>query len=122
MRRPSYLIILLFIFTLASDVYAGKADITAVNVTSEKEGTYRFEVTVFHSDEGWDHYADSWEIRDEQGTLYGTRTLHHPHVSEQPFTRSLSHVEIPLEINKVTVRSHDSIHLYGGKTITVELP
>ena len=121
MRRPSYLIIL-FIFALTADVYAGKADITAVNVTSEKEGTYRFDVTVSHSDEGWDHYADSWEIRDEQGNLYGTRTLHHPHVSEQPFTRSLSHVEIPPEIKKVTIRAHDLVHLYGGKAVTVELP
>ncbi len=113
---------LLFILAFSNNCLAGQADVTAVTVTPEKARIYTFEVTIFHNDEGWDHYADSWEIRDKQGTLYGTRTLHHPHVSEQPFTRSLSHVEIPQEISGVTVRAHDSIHLYGGKTITVELP
>lgn len=121
MGRPHYCA-LLFILAFSSNSLAGQADVTAVTVTPEKTGTYTFEVTISHNDEGWDHYADSWEIRDKQGTLYGTRTLHHPHVSEQPFTRSLSHVEIPQEISAVTVRAHDSIHLYGGKKITVELP
>jgi len=113
---------LLFFLAISSNSLAGQADITAVSVTLEKARTYTFEVTILHNDEGWDHYADSWEIRDENGTLYGTRTLHHPHVSEQPFTRRLSHVKIPEGVSTVTVRAHDSIHLYGGKTITVELP
>ncbi len=121
MGRP-HLCALLFILAFSSNSLAGQADVTAVTVTPEKARIYTFEVTISHNDEGWDHYADSWEIRDKQGTLYGTRTLHHPHVSEQPFTRSLSHVEIPQEINAVTVRAHDSVHLYGGKTVTVELP
>lgn len=110
------------ILAFSSNSLADQADVTAVTVTPDKTGTYTIEVTVLHADEGWDHYADSWEIRDDKGTLYGTRTLHHPHVSEQPFTRSLSHVEIPQAISTVTVRAHDSVHLYGGNTITVELP
>lgn len=114
--------ILLIILALPCNIFAGQADVTAVTVTQEKARTYTFDVTVSHKDEGWDHYADSWEIIDNEGNLYGTRTLHHPHVSEQPFTRSLSNVEIPEEINTVIVRAHDSVHLYGGKTITVELP
>ena len=121
MRRLHFCALLLCL-AFSNDSFAGLADVTAVIVTPEKTGTYTFEVTVSHDDEGWDHYADSWEIRDEQGTLYGTRTLHHPHVSEQPFTRRLSHVEIPQAISIVTIRAHDSVHLYGGKTITVELP
>ena len=121
MGRP-YVYTLLFILAISTHSLAGQADVTAATVTLEKAGTYTFKVTLFHNDEGWDHYADSWEIRDKQGTLYGTRTLHHPHVSEQPFTRSLSHVEIPEDISTVTIRAHDSVHLYGGKTITVELP
>ncbi|MFT5697415.1 MAG: hypothetical protein ACI8ZB_000263 [Desulforhopalus sp.] len=121
MTLPSYLAIF-FILVLSANVYAGKADVTAVKVTLEATGSYNFEVTVSHSDEGWDHYADSWEVRDENGEVYGSRTLHHPHVSEQPFTRSLSHVQIPQKIKQVTVRAHDSLHLYGGKTVTVDLP
>jgi hypothetical protein len=56
------------------------------------------------------------------GSVLGTRTLYHPHVEEQPFTRSLSGVKIPAGIDKVTVRAHDSVHGYGGKTAIVDLP
>jgi hypothetical protein len=48
-------------------------------------GVYRFSVTVRHADEGWDHYADRWEVLTSDGTLLATRTLYHPHVNEQPF-------------------------------------
>lgn len=122
MKYTVYVTFLFIIVLLSTPVYAGKADVTAVKVTAETPGSFHFEVTVSHGDEGWDHYADSWEIRDDKEIVYGTRTLHHPHVSEQPFTRSLSGVKIPSEIKKVTVRAHDSVHLYGGKTVTVELP
>jgi hypothetical protein len=43
-------------------------------------------------------------------------------VDEQPFTRSLSGVRISATVSEVTVRAHDSVHAYGGKTVTVELP
>ena len=122
MRQILFFALFSFCFVCTGNVYGGKADVTAVKVTPEKEGSYHFEVTVSHDDEGWDHYADSWEVKDSEGTVYGTRTLHHPHVSEQPFTRSLSGVEIPTEVKEVTVRAHDSVHLYGGKTVTVTIP
>jgi hypothetical protein len=56
------------------------------------------------------------------GTLLATRTLMHPHVDEQPFTRNLSGVAIPGSIDEVEVRAHDTVHGYGGKTVTVKLP
>ena len=46
-------------------------------------------VTLSHPDTGWDHYADGWEVLDEAGQRIGLRVLAHPHVAEQPFTRSL---------------------------------
>ncbi|TKB12399.1 hypothetical protein [Desulforhopalus sp. IMCC35007] len=115
-------LLLLLVLFLPASLYAGKADITDVKVTKQSDGTFNFEVTVYHADEGWDHYADSWEIRDQNGNLLATRTLHHPHVAEQPFTRSLSHVKIPIDIKEVTLRAHDSVHLYGGKTMTITMP
>lgn len=102
--------------------YAGEADIIDVVVLRLEDETYRFDVTVNHSDEGWDHYADRWEIIGPDNTVLGTRTLFHPHVGEQPFTRSLSGIKIPKGISQVVVRAHDSIHEYGGRSITVILP
>ncbi len=47
------------------------------------------DVTLSHGDTGWDDYADGWRIEDASGAVLGTRELLHPHVTEQPFTRSL---------------------------------
>ena len=58
-------------------------------------GTWTFSVTLRHGDTGWDDYADGWRVVMEDGTVLGTRTLYHPHVQEQPFTRSLGDVTIP---------------------------
>ena len=102
-------------------VFAGEADV--VKVAVERQGdSYRFDVTVAHADEGWQHYADGWDVVTPDGQIVATRVLYHPHVNEQPFTRSLSSVVIDPGINSVTVRAHDLVHGYGGKEITVQLP
>ena len=101
---------------------AGEADVIKVVAEEEVGGTWRFQVTVRHADQGWDHYADRWDVVAPDGSLLGTRTLLHPHVDEQPFTRSLSGVEIPLDVTSVTIRAGDSVHKYGGHEMVVELP
>ena len=103
-------------------VYAGEADVVEVKVRPAGDGSYNFDVTVRHEDEGWKHYADKWDVVSPDATVLGARTLHHPHVDEQPFTRSLSGVKIPSGIDAVTVRAHDSVHGYSGKTVKVAVP
>jgi pyruvate-formate lyase-activating enzyme len=110
----------LFIITTAA--YAGEADVIKVDVKRTGDDTYFFKVTVRHEDEGWDHYANKWDVVAPDGTILGTRTLYHPHVDEQPFTRSLSDVKISESITEVTIRAHDSVHEYGGKTMSVAIP
>ena len=100
---------------------AGEADIVGVKAKNGEGGTWSFTVTVKHDDAGWDHYASQWEVLSPDGVVLGTRILLHPHVGEQPFTRSLGGVQIPKEVEKVVVRARDSVHGYGGKTIEVEL-
>jgi hypothetical protein len=112
----------LLLFFNLPDLYAGEADVLKVDVKKHKKNTYRFSVTVLHKDTGWKHYADKWDISGEDGTIFGTRILHHPHEDEQPFTRSLSNVVIPESVKTVIVRAHDSVHKYGGKVMKVELP
>ena len=84
--------------------------------------TYSFDVTIRHADEGWQHYADKWDVVAPDGTVLGSRTLYHPHEDGQPFTRSLSGVKIPALVNAVLIRAHDSVHGYGGETATVVVP
>ncbi len=112
----------ILILCTAAPLTAGEADVVAVTVSAQGDGTYRFDVTVRHADEGWDHYADGWEVLAPDGTPLGYRKLLHPHVDEQPFTRSLSAVVIPEEIDEVTVRAHDSVHEWGGVEMTVTVP
>jgi len=117
-----YLISLFLIVMPIMASHAGEADVVAVNVVAQEENAYRFDVTVSHQDEGWKHYADKWDIVGPDGTVFGTRTLLHPHVNEQPFERSLSGVKVPKDIHKITVRAHDLVHQYGGKVMVVILP
>ncbi|MEW8561023.1 MAG: hypothetical protein AB2541_02925 [Candidatus Thiodiazotropha sp.] len=106
---------------VSSGLVAGEADVVKVTVRKKGVNLYDFGVTVLHKDAGWDHYANRWEVLDEKGAVLATRTLHHPHVKEQPFTRYLTDVVIPVGIKQVTIRAHDSVHQYGGIIKKVEL-
>lgn len=100
--------------------FAGEADVIDVKVTGSGP-EYRFSVTVKHADTGWDHFADVWEVVGEDGTVYGKRVLAHPHVDEQPFTRSGS-ATVPEGVKSVIVRAHDSVDGYGGAEMKIDLP
>lgn len=100
---------------------AGEVDVVDAEATKAGDGNWRFDVTLRHADEGWDHYADAWDVLAQDGSILGTRTLYHPHVEEQPFTRSLSGVAIPDGVDEVTIRGHDKVHGYGGKEFVLKL-
>ncbi|RMF03704.1 MAG: hypothetical protein D6768_05245, partial [Chloroflexi bacterium] len=97
------------------------AHVIFVRATRSNGGAWRFDVTVRHNDEGWDHYADLWQVLAPDGSILGERVLLHPHDTEQPFTRSQSGIQIPQEITQVTVRAKCTVHGFGGQEITVDL-
>jgi len=101
---------------------AGEADVVDVKVEKTGTNTFTFAVTVRHADTGWDHYADRWEILGPDGSVLATRVLTHPHVEEQPVTRSLDNVHIPPGVTKVRIRAHDKVHEYGGSEREINLP
>lgn len=114
--------------TKADPVTNGNADVTFVRAEQAKDGTWTFHVTVQHPDTGWEDYADGWDIVFADGEVIKpnpesdyTRTLLHPHVDEQPFTRSQSGIKIPSNVTIVRVRAHDLIDGFGGDEITVDL-
>ncbi|WP_218044819.1 hypothetical protein [Kiloniella majae] len=109
------LLTLALLFSFLNPVVAGEADVIKVEGYKDGDRGWRFNVTVRHDDTGWDHYANRWEIITEDETILATRVLHHPHENEQPFTRSLSGVDIPKGVKKVFIRAHDSVHGYGGQ-------
>lgn len=100
---------------------AGEADIIDARLIPLGGDRYRVEATVRHDDTGWKHYADAFELLDENGKSLGTRVLYHPHVNEQPFTRSHT-LSIPPGVARVRVRAHDSVHGHGGKVLEIAVP
>lgn len=107
---------------VSASAMAGEADVLSATARRSATGLYAFEVTIHHDDQGWNHYADRFEILTPQGRLLATRMLLHPHVDEQPFTRSQTDVSIPSHEAQVRIRAHDSAHGYGGRELTLDLP
>ena len=120
MKALSFFALIFLVFT--SRAFAGEVDVVDVVLIKDGDRSFRFDVTLSHQDTGWKHYADKWEILGPDGSILGTRKLLHPHVDEQPFTRSLSGVKIPANITEVSVRGHDSIHEHGGVVLKVTVP
>ncbi len=104
------------------------ADVLKVNAHLQTTDIWQFSVTVSHPDTGWEDYTDGWDVVLPGGEVVKpnpseqfTRTLWHPHVGQQRFSRSQSGIVIPATIHSVTVRAHDKLHGFGGKEIEVDL-
>lgn len=105
---------------LATPVAADPPVIEKV-VAVQQDGAWRFDVTLRHGDTGWDDYADGWRVLDMNGNVLGLRELFHPHVNEQPFTRSLSGIALPAGTAQVRIEARDSVGGWSGATQTVSL-
>ena len=120
MHRP--LAAALFFAIYIGSLSAGEVEILGVEVRRTGGSSYHFDVTLRHGDTGWEHYADAWEILSPEGSILGRRVLYHPHVEEQPFTRSLGPVEIPDDSNHVLIRARDKVHGCSDQYFRVDLP
>ena len=106
---------------LFGNANAGEVKILAADFSRSGDNQWSVSVTLKHHDTGWDHYADDWRIVDDKGNVLGNRVLYHPHVSEQPFTRSLSGVKIPPGVTQVYVEAHDKVHGWTPDRLSVDL-
>jgi len=95
-----------------------EANVVGVSVTGQG-GSYTFDVTLHHDDDGEPGYVNWWQVERLDGTQLGRRELLHAH-SQQPFTRSET-VTIPGDVSCVVVRGHDQTHGYGGVAMLVHL-
>ena len=107
---------------------SGNADVTFVRAVQTATDTWMFYVTVQHPDTGWDDYADGWDVVLPDGSVVKpdpdsnfTRLLLHPHIEEQPFTRSQSGIILGPEVTTITIRAHDLVDGYGGREVVVDL-
>lgn len=110
------------LLAFAPAALAGQVEIVEAQANASGGGLYSFSVALRHADTGWEHYANEWDIRAPDGTVLGTRVLVHPHVNEQPFTRSLGGVSIPKELKSVVVRAKDNVHGLSPQEYILKLP
>ena len=110
--------LILAALTAATPALADDATITDVTMT-EQSGTWRFDVTLAHGDTGWDDYADGWRVELADGTIIGERPLAHPHVNEQPFTRSTAGVVIPDGTAEVFIRARTNVDGWSKDRLAV---
>ncbi len=97
-------------------------DIVEVEITPAGEGAFDLAVTMSSPYDSPDRYADGWRVLAPDGSELGIHTLMHDHAGEQPFTRTQTDVEIPADVNEVTVEGRDQRYGFGGRTVTVEVP
>ena len=111
---------LLALSVATTPVLAGEPQI--VGASAERAGMgWKISVTLKHDDEGWETYADGWEVRDMAGNRLGYRELMHPHTANQPFTRSLPLVMIPDGTRKVQIRARCKGEGWGKQLYTITL-
>jgi len=109
--RQNRMLGLLVAYSVAQTFPASAGEVEIVKATATQSGgSWTFSVTLKHGDTGWDHYADMWQVLSPEGELLGERVLLHPHVDEQPFTRTLSGVTVPQGVSEVVIRARDTVH------------
>lgn len=118
MQLKKYLIVIGLLLT--ASVFASEVEIVKV-VLTKYTGTWRADVTLNHADTGWKHYADAWRLVDEKGNEIAKRTLYHPHVNEQPFTRSLHDFQIPKNKKIIYVEAHDFNRDWSPQKVMIDL-
>jgi len=106
--------------TSAGDVEQRFPDVIDV-VATPTDGGWDFDVTVSSPYDTPERYADAWRVLGPDGTVLGVRELAHDHANEQPFTRSLQGVEIPVDVMVVVVEARDLANGWGGQTIELTL-
>lgn len=102
---------------------AGAADVIAATARQAADGTWNFEVTMRCDDRNAAYFCDRFEILTPTSRVIGVRRLLHDHTDEQPFTRDLQGVKVPVGFPRgVLIRGHHNIRGYEGATLKLDLP
>ena len=110
-----------FFLLFSAITHANEVEIVDVKAHQASNKTWTFAVTLKHKDEGWDHYANEWQVIAPDNKILATRTLYHPHVNEQPFTRNTQGVNISGNITSVRIIAKDTVHGLSNNAAELDL-
>ncbi|CAN5683396.1 hypothetical protein BH24ACT22_BH24ACT22_20130 [soil metagenome] len=110
--------------TTASGQSSGQKypDVREAELESSGGDTWSLSVTISSPYDSPERYADGWRVLSPNDEVLGKHELMHDHASEQPFTRSQTGLEIPQDVQKITVEGRDLKNGYGGKTVSISVP
>lgn len=96
-------------------------DVLDATASLDGDGSWTVSATLSSPYDTPERYADAWRVVGADGTVYGIRELAHDHAAEQPFTRSQSGIEIPDDVDTVTIEGRDQVSGWGGATFELVL-
>lgn len=97
-------------------------DVLEASAARTDGDTWQFSATLSSPYDSPQRYADAWRVLTANGVELGVRELAHDHAGEQPFTRALSGVVVPADVDTVIIQGRDLINGWGGATVEVQLP
>ena len=97
-------------------------DVVDVKVEASGNNHFDFDVTISSPYDSPQRYADAFRVSSMTGQPFGERKLLHDHADEQPFTRDLYSVSIPVGVRMVVIQARDQKYGYGGRTMQALLP
>ena len=97
-------------------------DVIRVDITRDADGTHTIAATVSSPYETVDHFVNAITVQAPAGEELARLDLVEAHVDQQPFTETLTGVEIEPSMTEVVVRGHDSINGWCGLTIRADVP
>ncbi len=124
MKRLWLLVFVVLAGCGSSEAPAGETlhpDVIGAEATLDADGTWTVSATVSSPYDSPQRYADAWRVLDADGNQLAERILTHDHAGEQPFTRSLSGVSIPEDVDRIIIEGRDQQSGYGGDTAEVVL-
>ncbi|HED33856.1 MAG TPA: hypothetical protein ENJ08_06510 [Gammaproteobacteria bacterium] len=122
MKHIIYLFSVLIPLLFSSLSGASEVEIVSAHAECDAARQCIFRVALKHADTGWEHYANVWKVMTPDGDELVTRVLHHPHVNEQPFTRSSSRVKIAGDIKQVIIKAGDKPNGLNSLVYKLTLP
>ena len=97
-------------------------DVVDVSLTETGDRRYEVAVTMSSPYDSPQRYADAWRVVGPGDEVLALRELAHDHAGEQPFTRGLSDVSIPADVDLVLVEGRDQANGWGGQALEVPVP
>lgn len=94
-------------------------DVVEADLEPSGGDTWSLSVTISSPYDSPERYADGWRVLSPDGTVLGAHELMHAHTNQQPFTRTQTGLEIPQNVQEITVEGRDLKNGYGGDTVTV---